>query len=68
MLSTETTKSSQTLQIKKLSANAQIPTRGSPYSAGLDLFSAVSTVIPANGKGLVATDLSIALPSILFDL
>jgi len=50
------------LLVKKLSENAIIPTRGSSSSAGLDLYAAHPTVIPAKGKGIVPTDLSIALP------
>lgn len=51
------------LQVKKLSENATIPTRGSAGAAGYDLSSAVDTVVPSKGKALVATDLSIALPT-----
>ena len=50
------------LQVKRLSENAIVPTRGSPLSAGYDLSSAEETVIPAGGKGIVKTDLSIACP------
>jgi deoxyuridine 5''-triphosphate nucleotidohydrolase (dut) len=50
------------LQVKKLSENAIVPTRGSPLSAGFDLSSAEHTVIKAGGKGIVKTDLSIACP------
>ena len=62
----------ETLYIKKLSENATTPVRGSPYSAGYDLFrcvssprltcSAVDMTIKAHGKGVVATDLSVAIP------
>lgn len=50
------------LQIKRLSENAVIPTRGSPLSAGYDLYSAEKTTILAGGRGIVKTDLSIACP------
>jgi dUTP pyrophosphatase len=53
---------SSVLEVKKLSDNATIPTRGSPYSAGYDLSSAEHTLIKAGGKGIVKTDLSIACP------
>eukprot|EP00560_Eucampia_antarctica_P009016 CAMPEP_0197828268 /NCGR_PEP_ID=MMETSP1437-20131217/4877_1 /TAXON_ID=49252 ORGANISM="Eucampia antarctica, Strain CCMP1452" /NCGR_SAMPLE_ID=MMETSP1437 /ASSEMBLY_ACC=CAM_ASM_001096 /LENGTH=177 /DNA_ID=CAMNT_0043429433 /DNA_START=105 /DNA_END=638 /DNA_ORIENTATION=+ len=53
----------QVLQVKRLSENAIIPSRGSPMSAGFDLSSAEHTVIPAGGKGIVKTDLSIACPT-----
>ena len=64
------------LMVKKLSPNGQLPVRGSPGAAGYDLFryiyisnsrsntfSAQSVVIPAKGKVIVPTDISIALPA-----
>lgn len=39
-----------------------MPSRGSPLSAGYDLSSATETKVPARGKALVPTDLSIAVP------
>lgn len=50
------------LQIKKLTQDAILPSRGSALSAGLDLYSAEETWIPAVGKLLVKTGISIALP------
>mmetsp|Transcript_5986 Transcript_5986/g.6876 ORF Transcript_5986/g.6876 Transcript_5986/m.6876 type:complete len:167 (+) Transcript_5986:144-644(+) len=50
------------LKVKKLSADAILPTRGSPLSAGYDLYSAVSNVVPARGKALCKTDIAIACP------
>ncbi|GAB2246755.1 hypothetical protein Droror1_Dr00006637 [Drosera rotundifolia] len=50
------------LKVKKLSDKAVLPSRASPLSAGYDLSSAVETKVPARGKALVATDLSIAIP------
>jgi len=50
------------LLVKKLSERATIPVRASPGSAGYDLSSAYDYVVPARGKELVKTDLSIALP------
>ncbi|KAJ6815180.1 guanine nucleotide-binding protein subunit beta isoform X1 [Iris pallida] len=50
------------LKIKKLSENAITPSRASSLSAGYDLSSAVETKVPARGKALVPTDLSIAVP------
>jgi dUTP pyrophosphatase len=49
------------VQIKKLSDNATMPTRGSQFAAGHDLHSAVNAVVPAGGKLLVPTDLSFAI-------
>ncbi|CAB4059393.1 dut [Lepeophtheirus salmonis] len=46
-----------------LSPNATLPSRGSPLSAGYDLYSAVDLEIePQGGRALVATDISIAVP------
>ena len=50
------------LKIVKLSTNAQLPIRASPFSAGLDLFSAENTTIPPQGKALVKTDLQVSVP------
>ncbi|KAJ8572838.1 hypothetical protein K7X08_009349 [Anisodus acutangulus] len=49
-------------KVKKLSENAVLPSRASPLSAGYDLSSAAETKVPARGKALVPTDLSIAVP------
>jgi len=51
------------LRVKKLSSSAQLPTKGSPQSAGWDLKAAHETVVPARGKAIIATDLSIAVPA-----
>ncbi|KAL6893629.1 hypothetical protein ACP4OV_007727 [Aristida adscensionis] len=50
------------LKVKKLSDKAVLPSRGSALAAGYDLSSAAETVVPARGKALVPTDLSIAIP------
>jgi len=50
------------LLIKRLSEKARLPTRGSHFSAGYDLYSAETKVIPARGKALVDTQISIAVP------
>ncbi|KAI3665464.1 hypothetical protein L6452_44091 [Arctium lappa] len=49
-------------KVKKLSEKAVLPTRGSSLAAGYDLSSAIETKVPARGKALVPTDLSIAVP------
>mmetsp|Transcript_12221 Transcript_12221/g.18129 ORF Transcript_12221/g.18129 Transcript_12221/m.18129 type:complete len:171 (-) Transcript_12221:120-632(-) len=54
--------SSNALQVKFLSPNAVMPTRGSPQSAGFDLSAAEPKVVPAGGRAVVKTDLSIACP------
>lgn len=51
-----------TLLVKKLSPEATLPTRGSSGAAGYDLSSAKDCIVPARGKALVPTDLSIAIP------
>ncbi|EMR71696.1 putative deoxyuridine 5 -triphosphate nucleotidohydrolase protein [Eutypa lata UCREL1] len=51
------------LLIKKLSDKARLPTRGSAFAAGYDLYAAKETTIPARGKALVDTDIAIAVPA-----
>ncbi|KAH9951824.1 dUTP pyrophosphatase [Amylocystis lapponica] len=51
------------LRIKRLSNKARLPSRGSPLAAGYDLYSAEKKLIPARGKALVDTQLSIAVPA-----
>lgn len=51
-----------TLRVKKLSEHAVTPARGSEGAAGYDLSAAYECVVPARGKALVKTDLSIAIP------
>ncbi|KAK6227114.1 deoxyuridine 5'-triphosphate nucleotidohydrolase [Colletotrichum tabaci] len=51
------------LQVKKLSDKARLPTRGSLYAAGYDLYAAKATTIPARGKALVSTDIAISVPA-----
>eukprot|EP01117_Protostelium_nocturnum_P008416 TRINITY_DN3007_c0_g1_i1.p1 TRINITY_DN3007_c0_g1~~TRINITY_DN3007_c0_g1_i1.p1 ORF type:complete len:149 (-),score=60.43 TRINITY_DN3007_c0_g1_i1:82-528(-) len=54
------------LKVKKLSADAVIPTRGTAFAAGYDLSSAHECVVPARGKALVKTDLAIAIPEFCY--
>ena len=51
------------LLIKKLSDKARLPTRGSAFAAGYDIYAAKATVIPARGKAIVDTDISMAVPA-----
>ncbi|KAG6530907.1 deoxyuridine 5'-triphosphate nucleotidohydrolase-like [Zingiber officinale] len=51
------------LRVKKLSDKAVLPSRASPLSAGYDLSSAAAMVVPARGKALIPTHLSIAIPA-----
>lgn len=55
--------SAPALQIKLLSQTAKAPTRGSAFAAGYDLYASKATTIPARGKVLVDTDISIAVPA-----
>ncbi|PKU77838.1 deoxyuridine 5'-triphosphate nucleotidohydrolase-like [Dendrobium catenatum] len=61
-LSEEAHRSLTFLKVKKLSTNAILPSRGSSLSAGYDLSSAAEVKVPARGKALIPTDLSIAIP------
>lgn len=51
------------LQVKKLSPQGRLPTRGSAFAAGYDVYASRDTVVPARGKVLVDTDISIAVPA-----
>ena len=51
-----------TLQVKQLSDEAHLPTKGSTLAAGYDLYSAEVGVIPAHGMALLDTKISVALP------
>jgi dUTP pyrophosphatase len=50
------------LQVKKLTPFAQVPTRGTPVAAGLDLYALWGGVVPAGTTYVVSTGISIALP------
>ncbi|KAE8708616.1 Deoxyuridine 5'-triphosphate nucleotidohydrolase [Hibiscus syriacus] len=50
------------LKVKRLSEKAVLPSRGSALAAGYDLSSATDTKVPARGKTLIPTDLSILVP------
>jgi dUTP pyrophosphatase len=51
------------LLIKKLSGKAKLPTRGSAFAAGYDLYASKEAVVPKWGKVLVDTDISMAVPA-----
>ncbi|KAI8632226.1 dUTP pyrophosphatase [Xylariaceae sp. FL1651] len=51
------------LLIKKLSDKARLPTRGSAFAAGYDLYASKETTVPARGKVLVDTDIAISVPA-----
>lgn len=48
--------------IKLLSPEATLPTLGSDFAAGLDLYSAEHKVVPARGKALIDLKLSVGVP------
>jgi len=53
----------EVLEVKRLSQNAILPTRGSTFAAGLDLYSLTSQLIPKNSRALIKTGLSVAIPT-----
>lgn len=53
---------SQPLRVKRLAPGAIVPTRGSASAAGFDLYASRPATVPARGKAMVDTDISIALP------
>ena len=48
--------------VKRLSDQAILPTRASPLSAGLYLYSAHSLVIQPHERGVISTDISVRVP------
>ncbi|HEX8649454.1 MAG TPA: dUTP diphosphatase [Pyrinomonadaceae bacterium] len=50
------------LEFMKLDGAARLPTRGSQFAAGLDLYSIESLAIAARGRALVHTGLAVAIP------
>jgi dUTP pyrophosphatase len=50
------------LQFMRLDAAARLPTRGSPFAAGLDLYAIERLTIPARGRAAVRTGLAVAIP------
>lgn len=51
-----------TIQFKKLQEQAILPTRGSSYAAGLDLYASSDVIVPARGYIGVPTGLATAIP------
>tara|TARA_Y100000004_G_C8812824_1_gene368489 strand:+ start:46 stop:477 length:432 start_codon:yes stop_codon:yes gene_type:complete len=50
------------IEIKKLSENATLPTQGSEYAAGYDLYAAEQGVVPSECRLLIKTNISISIP------
>ena len=51
------------IEIKKLSENAIIPTQGTVYAAGYDLYAAEDAVIVCGSRKLVKTNISMSIPA-----
>ena len=60
---TEVNPESQILRVVRLSDQASLPVRGSSEAAGLDLSSAIETVILPGARACVPTDLQLGIPS-----
>ena len=54
--------SSETLQIKRLTLDATLPTRASPGSVGYDLYSLNDLVIQPNSRDIVSTGVCATIP------
>ena len=54
------------LKVQKLNNNAALPKRSTAGAAGYDLCASQDCIIPAGGKGLVPTGLSISFPAGLY--
>lgn len=52
-----------TLPIKKLHPAAKLPSYAHPYDAGMDLYSAETTTIPAGERKLIPTGIAMAIPT-----
>ena len=57
----DTAEEDNSLRIKLLTSRANMPTKGSPMAAGLDLYAMENIHIPASGQVLVETGLAIGL-------
>ena len=58
----DSTEKTQALSFKRLDERATLPTRGSQFSAGLDLFTIESVVIQPKQRAAVRTGLAVAIP------
>ena len=55
-------KEDHSVKVKKLSAQARVPSKGSAKAAGHDLYASEGTEIPARGQVMVGTGVAIQLP------
>ena len=62
MMTVQKKKNNMNIQIKKLSDQAKIPTQGSKYAAGYDLYAAEEVLVNTMGRKLVKTNISISIP------
>ena len=58
----EKTVSNQLLKFQLLNSNGQQPTRGSPDSAGLDLYASQSVTLPPRTRAKIPTELAMEIP------
>jgi len=52
----------QSVRVKKLSAEARVPTKGSAKVTGHDLYTNEGTDVPARGQAIIGTGIAIGLP------
>jgi len=52
----------QSVRVKKLSAEARVPRKGTARAAGHDLYANEGTDVPAKGQAIVGTGMAIGLP------
>ncbi len=50
------------LPVKRLDANAKLPTKGHPGDAGIDFYALETNVFPPNGQKNVATGVAVEIP------
>lgn len=50
------------LKVQLLSKNAKMPTRGTPGSSGLDVYTPIDFVIPAWGDAIIPLDIAVDIP------
>ena len=55
----EISKDKQDLQIQLLCSKGKVPTRGTPDTAGYDLYSFETITLPPHTRALVSTDITI---------
>jgi len=56
------TANDQSVRVKKLSAEARVPMKGTARAAGHDLYANEGTNVPARGQAIVGTGIAIGLP------